>query len=233
MRLLSIKLVFLVAVLVSACDFWPRDLKPLAELISQQVSGEATAWLVSADIIVITVANSPFYQAAQKELEAQATDIAEQAIGFTEVHLESIAITFFEGEVSEDGEKMRDFIFLVMENRPVLQPNLDVDATGPLTVDEIQAAIDRLGETLAEDQRECVRGEVEKGAHDAGDPETLDPENVEFLTAETWTELDGFSKRLFLTVAITTKALFVCKIQQNSAKIQDTHEWHYPRMAQS
>jgi len=210
MRLLSIPLVFLVAILVSACDFWPKDLKPLAELIGQQVSGETTAWLVGGDVIVITVASSPFYQATQQELEAQATEIAEQAMGFTEAPLESIAITFYEGEVSDDPEKMREFIFLVMENRPVLQPYFDVDATGPLTPDEIQAAIDRLGETLAEDQRECVRGEVEQRARDAGDPETLDSESVEFLTAETWDELDAFGKRLILTGAITTEALFVC-----------------------
>lgn len=216
MRLLSIKLVFLVAVLVSACDFWPKDLIPLAELISQQVSGEATVWLVSGDVIVITVASSPLYQAAQQELEAQATEIAEQAIGFTEAPLESIAVTFYEGEVSDDKEKIREFIFLVLENRPVLQDHFDVDATGPLTLDEIQAAIGRLGETLAEDQKECVLGEVEKGAPDAGDPETLDPENVEFLTAETWNELDAFGKRLVLTMAITTKALFVCAQRETS-----------------
>lgn len=210
MRLLSITLVFLVAALVSGCDFWPRDLKPLAESISQQVSGETTAWLLGGDVVVITVAGSALYQAVQAELEAQATDIAEQAIRFTEAPLESIAITFYEGEVSDKREKMREFIFLVMENRPVLQPYLDVDATGPLTLDEIQGALDRLGEALAEGQRECVLEEAKKRAHDAGDPARLNPEDLKFLTAETWNELDPFGKRLILTGAITTKALFVC-----------------------
>ena len=125
MRLFSIGWVLVVAVSVSACDFWPKDLKPFADSISRQVSGETTAWLVGGDVIVITVAKSPVYHADQPELEAQATDIAKQAIAYTETALESIAITFYEGEVADDQEKMREFIFLVMENRPVLQPYLD------------------------------------------------------------------------------------------------------------
>ena len=91
MRFLSTKLVLLAAVLVSACDFWPRDLEPLAESVSRQVSGEATAWLLGGDVVVIDVTNSPLYRAVQPELEAQATAIAEQAIAFIEAPLESIA----------------------------------------------------------------------------------------------------------------------------------------------
>ncbi|MBT8058242.1 MAG: hypothetical protein KJO33_01530 [Gammaproteobacteria bacterium] len=217
MRLRFITSLFLAAILLSACDFWPKDLEPLAESIGRQVSGETTAWLVSGDSIVINVANSPSYRMPQSELEAQATGIAEQAIGYSEAPLEAVVITYYEGEVSDDLEKMREFIFLVMENRPVLQPNLDLDATGPLTVDEIQAAMDRLdesydslGKSLAGEHRECVVEEVEKRARDAGDPDTLDPASVEFLTPETWNALDSFGKRLILTQAITTKALFAC-----------------------
>ena len=112
---------------------------------------------------------------------------------------------------------MREFIFLVMEKRPVLQPYLDLDATGPLTADEIEVAIDRLdeaydqlGESLTGEYRKCVLAEAEKRAHDAGDPETLDPGSVEFLPAEPWNKLDAFSRRIFLTQAITSKALFIC-----------------------
>jgi len=107
---------------------------------------------------------------------------------------------------------MREFIFLVMEKRPVLQPYLDLDATGPLTADEIEVAIDRLdeaydqlGESLTGEYRKCVLAEAEKRAHDAGDPGS-----VEFLPAEPWNKLDAFSKRIFLTQAITSKALFIC-----------------------
>jgi len=210
---------FLLAILVSACDFWPKNLKPLAESISQQVSGETTAWLVGGDSIVINVANSARYRANQSELEALATEIAGQAIGFSEAPLEAIAITFYKREVSEDPEKMREFIFVVMENRPVLQPYLDVNATGPLTLDEVQAAVDRLGESVTEEQRVCVLGEIEKRAHVAGDPETLDPASVEFLSAvstDTWNALDAFGKRIILAQAITTKALFFCVSTQKA-----------------
>jgi hypothetical protein len=217
MRFRSFTQMFLAAILVSACDFWPRDLEPLAESITRQVSGETTAWLVAGDVLLINVANSPLYRATQSDLEALASDIAAQGIAYTAAPLESIAITFHEGEVSEDPDKMREYIFLVMENRPVLQPYLDVDATGPLTVDEVQAAIDRmdesydrLGKSLAGAHRKCVLAEVEKRVRDAGDPETLDPASMEFLTAETWYGLDGFGKRLVLMQAIMTKALFVC-----------------------
>lgn len=210
MRFLSVKLVLLLALLVSACDFWPRQLEPLAETISRQVSGETTAWLLGGDVLVINVEGSPAYRATQPQLEALAAGIAEQAMAFAAAPLESVVITFYEGAVSEDPESMREFIYLVLDNRPVLQPYLDVDATGPLTHDEIQAAIDRLGESVTGEQRECVLGELEKRARVAGDPETLDPASVDFLTGESWENLDAFSKRLILTQALTTKALFAC-----------------------
>jgi hypothetical protein len=210
MRILTNLLVLLVVFAVSACDFWPRDLKPLAETISRQVSGETMAWLVAGDVVVINVANSPLYRKGQSELESLATGIAEQTIVHIAAPLESIAITFHEGEVSEDAEKMREFIFLVMDNRPVLQPYVDVDATGPLTAEEVQAAIARLGDSLNGEQLECIREEVMKRAQTAGDPETLDPATVEFLTAETWRILDAFGKRLILAQAITSEAAFAC-----------------------
>jgi hypothetical protein len=210
MRFFPLKLLILVAVWVSACDFWPRELDSLAESISEQLSGKATAWLVGGDILVITVAGSPVFRAERSELEAQAIGIAKQAIASVSAPLESIAVTFYAGEISSDQENAREFIFLVFEDRPVLQPYLDVDVTGPLTRDEIEAAIERLGDILAGDQRECVREQVEERARNAGDPELLDPSNVEFLTAETWNELDAFGKRLIFMQAIMTIALFDC-----------------------
>jgi len=210
MRFLPVTIVLIVAIMVGACDLWPKDLKPLAASISQQVSGETTAWLVGGDVVVINVASSPLYREGQATMEATATDIAEQAIAYIAAPVESIAITFHEGEVSEAPEKTSEFIFLVMENRPVLQPYLDTDATGSLTPDEIQASIERLGESLPVKQKECVLGEMAKRADDAGDPETLDPTSVEFLPADNWNELDSFGKRIILTQAITTKAFFVC-----------------------
>jgi hypothetical protein len=202
--------VLLVVLLVSACDFWPKDLESFAESISRQVSGETTAWLIAGDVVVIDVANSPLYREGQSELESLANDIAGQVIEHIATPPESILITFHEGEVSENPEKVREFIFLVMENRPVLQPYLDFDATGPLTHDEVQAAIDRLGDSLTGAQMECIREEVVKRAQAAGDPSMLDPASEEFLTAETWNMLDAFGKRLILAGAITSQAVFEC-----------------------
>ena len=210
LRYLSFTGVLLAAILAGACDFWPRDLEPLAQSISKQVSGNATAWLVAGDVVVIDVAGSPFYRHDQPELETLATDIAEQTVAFVSAPLESIAVTFHEGEISENTEKQRQFIFLVTENRPVLQPFIDEDATGPLTDDELEAAIDRLGETVTGEQRVCVQGEVKRRAKAAGDPETLDPASVELLPAGAWDDMDAFARRLFLAQAITTKALFAC-----------------------
>ena len=169
--------------------------------------------------MVIMVAGSPFYRGTRSELEALATEIAEQAIVFSTTPLESVAITFYEGEVSEDPDKMREFIFLVMEDRPVLQPYLDVDATGPLTLGEVQALFtDRLDESLTADRMECVLTEVAKLARDTGDPETLEPARVEFLSADTWYGLDAFAKRMILAQAITTSALFTCDQQPIGSK---------------
>jgi len=200
------------AILLGACDFWPRNLEPLAESITRQVSGETTAWRVGGDVVVINVAGSPLYRKGPAELATVATDIAAQAIGFSTVPLESIAVTFHEGEVSGDPGKMREFIFLVEGKRPVLQPHVDFDATGPLTVAEIgvQNIIDGMDEPLSDEQRECVLREVGERARAAGDPETLDPATVELLPARNWDQLDAFGKRLVLAQVITTKALFVC-----------------------
>jgi len=217
MRFLSLWMGFMVAVSVSACNFWPKELDSLAESITQQVSGDTTAWLLGSDVIVINVAGSPSYRLLQSELEALATGIAEQALEYSTVTIESVAITFHKGEVSENSDEMREFIFLVIEKRPVLQPYLDLDATGPLTAHEIEVAsdrlddtYDRLGKPLTGEHRECVLAEAKKRAHDAGDPETLDPESVEFLATEPWNMLDAFSKRILLTQAIISKALFIC-----------------------
>ena len=214
MRFIAVTLGCLLTMLIGGCDLWPKDLKSLADSIARQVSGETSAWLLSGDIVVIDVAGSPFYREPQPELEATAIDLANQVIVSSTKPLESIIITFHEEEVSEDAERMREFIFLVIENRPVLQPDQDLDASGPLTLDEVQLRfIDPMDDTLTSEQKTCVLGEVARRARMAGDPETLDPANVEFLSAGSWSQLDSFGKRLILAQAITTKAFFVCAEQ--------------------
>ena len=138
--------------------------------------------------------------------------LAAQAVEFAGTPLESIVISFQEGDATGDEQRTREFIFLVMEDRPVLQPYIDPDATGPLTSAELRAAVDRLGESPPGEGRECILREAEQRARLLGDPDTLDPAKVEFLSAETLSALDilGAEKRLFLAQAITTEALFTC-----------------------
>jgi hypothetical protein len=203
----------LLALLVSACDLWPRELEPLAESIAGRVSGATTAWLVGGDVVLIDVEGSPLFTEPRQILESTASDLAREAIAFTAGPLESIVITFHAGEVSDDPDRTREFIFLVLEGRPVLQPPLDFGATGPLTPEEVEAAVHRLGEGVAGERRACVLGEAQRRARAAGDPETLDRGSVESLRtmpAGTWDALDGGSRRLFLAQMITTEALFDC-----------------------
>lgn len=211
MRVLSVILWFLTAFLVSSCDLWPQGLGPLAESISQQVSGETEAWLVGGDVVVIEMASSPHYRTDPVELETLATEIAEQTVAFVSAPLESIAITFHEGTVSEDPQKMRQFIFVMTNGRLILHPMLDFNAKGPLSLLEVKTQfVDRMDESLTTEQRECVLEEVEKLAHISGDPETLDPASVELLSTDTWHLLDSFGKRLILAQAIATNAFLVC-----------------------
>lgn len=209
MQLRSVLPLLMAAILLSACDLWPRELKSLADSITKQVSGETVVWLAGGDVVVINIAASPLYQEEQTVLEAVATDIAKETVGFVEVPLESIAITFHEGAISQDEDTMRDFIFVVKDNRPELQPYIDFEATGPLTSEEIRTFIDQIGESVT-GYETCALVEAEKRALAAGDPETLDPATMEGLSAESWNVLDPYSKRLILTQLITTEALFFC-----------------------
>lgn len=210
MRSRTIVFCFLCIVLVGACDLWPKRLESLANSIERNVSGEVSAWRVGENVVVINIANSPLYSEGRTELETAATGIAAQAITASEVPLESISVTFHEGEVSEETGKIREFVFLVKKNKAILQPLLSDDATGPLTLHEVQALFVSSDASLSEEREKCVLREIESRAHAAGDPETLDPATVEFLPVERWRHLDRFGKRLILAQVISTRAFFVC-----------------------
>lgn len=212
MRLVSNLLWIPIAVLVGACDLWPRNLEPLAEAITRQADGRATAWLMGGDVVVIDVANYPLYRSDPEQLATDATGIAGRAIEYATVPLESISVTFHAGEVGAHPATTREFIFLVRENRPVLQPPLDAEAAGPLTVAEVRALIiDRMDAPSSDGEMECVLREAEDRVRAAGDPETLDPSTVELLPTGNWDRLDAFGRRLVLAQVIATKASFVCK----------------------
>ncbi len=219
-RVASLALAALLTCLLTACDLWPRDLDALAESISQQLGGQATAWLVGGDIVVISVEGSPVFERAEDELEAVATGLAEQALAASPTAIEAVTVTFYRNDVTDPEAATREFIFLVLDGRPVLEPGFDDEATGPLTDAEIQASVDGFDEvydgpddTWTPERRACVLAEAQRRARAAGDPETLDPSTVVALDTvpmETWNALEPFGRRLFLAQAVTTEALFAC-----------------------
>jgi hypothetical protein len=166
--------------------------------------------LLGGDVVVISVTNSPEFYTASAELETLASEIAAKAIVVAAVPLESISVTFFEGEISEEADKQRVFIFLVKDNKAVLQPILSFDATGPITLAEFEVFFANMERPLGEEQEKCVLKEVETRSRAIGDPETLDPTTVALLPAEQWQLLDQFGKRLILMQVISTEALFIC-----------------------
>ncbi len=86
------------------------------------------------------------------------------------------------------------------------------DATGPLTYAEAEAnMLSRVDLDLDDEGWACVRQEVESRAQAAGDPETLDPENIELLSAKNWDALDPFGKRLILLQVIVSSAVTSCR----------------------
>lgn len=86
-----------------------------------------------------------------------------------------------------------------------------LDATGPLTLTEVQANfLNLMDKPLDGTRRECVFREVQERVRDAGDPETLDPATVELLPADAWARLDASDKRIILTQAIVTQSLIAC-----------------------
>jgi hypothetical protein len=105
------------------------------------------------------------------------------------------------------------------------------DATGPLTLAEIEANfLSRMDRELSDAERECVTREIEERAEAVGAPEMLDTAAVESMQDDAWgdlgqsirgtaldplfggdwDDLDPFEKRIVVAQMITTKALIVC-----------------------
>ncbi len=218
-------LAVLLALLLSACDWWPRSLEPLAESIRQELSGDTEAWLVGGDIAVINVAGSPAFGRPEPELEALALELAEQTIEFVETPLEAVTVTFYRNAMTDEGDDRAEFIFVVEDGQLVHTQLVDPDASGPLTDAELEASIDSFeathdgpGDIWTPEQRDCVLEEAKQRAATAGDPESLDPTTVsslESVSPLTWKALDDFGRRLLLVQVITTEALFACMGEAN------------------
>ncbi len=89
---------------------------------------------------------------------------------------------------------------------------VDRNGTGPLTMEELDIHLPRDMTRLMTDRMEaCYFDMVEKLAAEAGDPETLDPSEFEFLEGvDNWHELTRFGRRLILAQAIGSWAMIYC-----------------------
>ena len=119
-RLKVISTCLLCTVLLAACDFWPTELRPLADSIEADVSGEVEAWLVGKNIVVINIAHSNLYQRPAEEVESKARQFAMQAAEAVEEPLESVVVMVHENETTEDESKIREFIFITADGELVL-----------------------------------------------------------------------------------------------------------------
>lgn len=81
---------------------------------------------------------------------------------------------------------------------------------GPLTNDEIQYFTSNMGDSLSENVAKCLSHEATILASKIGDPEMLDPNTVELLPVDQWSELNKFGKRLILTQVVINQAILPC-----------------------
>lgn len=88
--------------------------------------------------------------------------------------------------------------------------SVDQEASGPLTLDELKINLPkRLTDAGNTGQERCILETTERLAIEAGDPLTVDPADLEFLSPK-YTELGDSYKRIILTQAIITEAFSIC-----------------------
>lgn len=92
---------------------------------------------------------------------------------------------------------------------------VDRYATGPLTLDELQINIPKkINAELTESKRACFFNAVKKRALEAGNPETLDPNDFPYWNGKTslsdWNQQSNYMKRVLLAQAIISWAMIDC-----------------------
>lgn len=96
------------------------------------------------------------------------------------------------------------------KEKPFFQ--VDPNATGPLTLSELQIHIpSKIADTLTAGRRACYIAEVGRLAAEAGDPQKADPVRLGYMPDKRdWNKLDRFSRRLILAQAILSRAIVNC-----------------------
>lgn len=91
-----------------------------------------------------------------------------------------------------------------------INPNPFDNSSGPLTRDEIQHFASNMHESLGDELADCIIEEATVRASSIGDPEMLDPNSVDLLPADHWTELDKSDKRVILAQVVFSQAGIQC-----------------------
>ena len=91
---------------------------------------------------------------------------------------------------------------------------VDRNATGPLTMDELQINIPAdLAAKLSDEKQACWLREIENMVAEAGDPATLEPGANDYLSRidpDDWNSLSPHMKRALVAQAITSRAITRC-----------------------
>jgi hypothetical protein len=92
---------------------------------------------------------------------------------------------------------------------------IDENATGPLTMDELQFTVPaEMKKLMSARTIDCWREAIEKQAQEAGDPAAIDPTESELLSVlepEQWAALKPHMKRAILAQALMSSALRECQ----------------------
>ncbi len=92
---------------------------------------------------------------------------------------------------------------------------IDENATGPLTMDELQFTVPaEMKELMSARTIDCWREAIEKQALEAGDPAAINPTESELLSVlepEQWEALKPHMKRAILAQALMSSALRECQ----------------------
>lgn len=105
-----------------------------------------------------------------------------------------------------------------MQPEPSREPpmfRIDENATGPLTMDELQFNVPAsMHGRMSAQTIQCWREAIEEQALEAGDPEQIDPTESEFVSAvkpDQWAALRPHMRRAILAQALMSSALRECQ----------------------
>ncbi len=106
-------MVILVILGLGACGWFPEKLHALEKSLVDQGLGDAEAWRVGKDVVVVDLAHSPVFRFSPTDINATGLDIAVQALEHVDRPVSSLSITFHEAESTDDPGTMHQLIYVV------------------------------------------------------------------------------------------------------------------------